>query len=214
MLSINKRLITSIILFIFFFFALKINFILLILLIFIFYQLFYEFYNIIKKIFYRKLSKIFFSLLLVLFFLFYLMQDVWIAISSNNFDTKLEFLIIVTICISSDIGGYIFGKIFKGKKLTKISPNKTYSGMYGSFILSIFITLIIFFKFMTIEKLIFIAIIFSTISQLGDLIISYLKRRAKLKDTGNLLPGHGGLLDRFDGLIFTIPIGLIFFKIL
>ena len=142
------------------------------------------------------------------------MQDVWIAISSNNFDTKLEFLIIVTICISSDIGGYIFGKIFKGKKLTKISPNKTYSGMYGSFILSIFITLIIFFKFMTIEKLIFIAIIFSTISQLGDLIISYLKRRAKLKDTGNLLPGHGGLLDRFDGLIFTIPIGLIFFKIL
>ena len=214
MLSINKRLITSIILFIFFFFALKINFILLILLIFIFYQLFYEFYNIIKKIFYKKLSKIFFSLLLVLFFLFYLMQDVWIAISSNNFDTKLEFLIIVTICISSDIGGYIFGKIFKGKKLTKISPNKTYSGMYGSFILSIFITLIIFFKFMTIEKLIFIAIIFSAISQLGDLIISYLKRRAKLKDTGNLLPGHGGLLDRFDGLIFTIPIGLIFFKIL
>ena len=214
MLSINKRLITSIILFIFFFFALKINFILLILLIFIFYQLFYEFYNIIKKIFYKKLSKIFFSLLLVLFFLFYLMQDVWIAISSNNFDLKLEFLIIVTICISSDIGGYIFGKIFKGKKLTKISPNKTYSGMYGSFILSIFITLIIFFKFMTIEKLIFIAIIFSAISQLGDLIISYLKRRAKLKDTGNLLPGHGGLLDRFDGLIFTIPIGLIFFKIL
>ena len=122
------------------------------------------------------------------------------------------FLFIIIVCIFTDIGGYIFGKTFKGPKLTKISPNKTYAGVIGSFLFSI-IAGLVFIKF--IEDIIFknddqliviLWILFiSLISQIGDLIISYFKRKAKLKDTGKILPGHGGLLDRIDGLIFVVP---------
>ena len=109
---------------------------------------------------------------------------------------------------------YIFGKIFKGPKLTKISPNKTYSGVFGSFLLSIMggIFLIKIFSInnivLSIKGILDISIIIfiiSLISQLGDLIISYFKRKAKVKDTGKILPGHGGLLDRIDGIIFVLP---------
>ena len=123
-----------------------------------------------------------------------------------------EFLFIITICIFTDIGGYIFGKIFKGPKLTKISPNKTYAGVLGSFLLSCIAGLIYLNYFGKKEftdsdhLIIFLSIIFiSLISQIGDLVISYFKRKAKLKDTGKILPGHGGLLDRIDGLIFVFP---------
>ncbi len=127
----------------------------------------------------------------------------------------LFFLFIVLICIFTDIGGYVFGKIFKGPKLTKISPNKTYSGVIGGFLLSLTASLIflqyidiVFFKNNTINILIGILFV-SLISQLGDLIISYFKRKAKLKNTGNILPGHGGLLDRIDGMIFVLPMVFI-----
>ena len=130
------------------------------------------------------------------------------------------FLFIVTICIFTDIGGYVFGKIFKGPKLTKISPNKTYSGVFGSFLLSIISGLIFFNYFGKREILnsdhlflILIILLISLISQIGDLIISYFKRKAKLKDTGKILPGHGGLLDRIDGLVFVMPIIYFFGKI-
>ena len=115
--------------------------------------------------------------------------------------------------MASDLGGYIFGKIFKGPKLTKISPNKTYSGAIGSIFFSIFIvsiTSIYFLNFLNL-KLIFVALITSIFCQLGDLLISFLKRKAKLKDTGNFLPGHGGILDRIDGIILGLPIGFITF---
>ena len=109
------------------------------------------------------------------------------------------------------MGGYIFGKIFKGPKLTKISPNKTYSGVVGSFLLSLVVG-IIFLEYTNKNlleeysiKISFGILFISLVSQLGDLIISYFKRKAKLKDTGNILPGHGGLLDRVDGMIFVIP---------
>jgi len=122
------------------------------------------------------------------------------------------FLFIICVCIFTDIGGYVFGKFLKGPKLTKISPNKTYAGVAGGFILSLIAGLIFLkvsedelFNSSTIDFLIFIFII-SLISQIGDLIISYFKRKAKIKDTGKFLPGHGGLLDRVDGLIFVIPI--------
>ena len=127
----------------------------------------------------------------------------------------LFFLFVILICIFTDIGGYVFGKIFKGPKLTKISPNKTYSGVIGGFLISLAMGL--FFlqytntdflgndRYKTLLGILFI----SFISQLGDLIISYFKRKAKLKNTGNILPGHGGLLDRIDGMIFVIPIVLI-----
>mgnify|MGYP001216823589 FL=1 len=130
------------------------------------------------------------------------------------------FLFIVTVCIFTDIGGYIFGKIFKGPKLTKISPNKTYAGVFGSFLLSLMAGLIYINYFgknqITNSDNLFIlfSILFiSLISQIGDLVISYFKRKAKLKDTGKILPGHGGLLDRIDGLVFVMPIIYIFSKI-
>jgi phosphatidate cytidylyltransferase len=117
-------------------------------------------------------------------------------------------LLIVIICVSTDVGGYMFGKILKGPKLTKLSPNKTYAGMIGGYLLSI-ISLIILTNFYFNEELqnkwfIFVIVI-STISQLGDIIISFFKRLSKIKDTGKIIPGHGGLLDRVDGMIFAFP---------
>ena len=120
---------------------------------------------------------------------------------------------IISICIATDIGGYIFGKFFKGKKLTKISPNKTYSGLMGSYVLAVIFNLLLFNNIFENNRIILVAIVISTISQLGDLFISLLKRKAKIKDTGVILPGHGGLLDRFDGLIFAIPIGILLFSL-
>ena len=121
------------------------------------------------------------------------------------------FLFIILICILTDLGGYTFGKIFKGPKLTKISPNKTYSGVVGSFLFSIVLG-ILFLGYIDnnlLEKdpirILLGILLISLISQLGDLIISYFKRKAKLKNTGNILPGHGGLLDRVDGMIFVVP---------
>ena len=128
---------------------------------------------------------------------------------NNNFRF---FLFLFKVCIFTDIGGYVFGKIFKGPKLTIISPNKTYSGVVGSFILSLIAGLIYLNYFdkkeiFDLEQSIVLLIILfiSLISQIGDLIISYFKRKAKLKDTGKILPGHGGLLDRIDGIIFVFP---------
>ena len=143
------------------------------------------------------------------------------------------FILILIICIFTDLGGYILGKIFKGPRLIKISPKKTYSGSLGGFVLSI-ISVIIYIKYTTIgeasyfnllvltnnnlviDKMFFLFILFiSLVSQIGDLIISYFKRLEKVKNTGKLLPGHGGLLDRIDGIIFAIPISyllIIFLK--
>ena len=125
----------------------------------------------------------------------------------------IYFLFIIIVCIFTDIGGYVFGKTFKGPKLTNISPNKTYAGVFGSFLFSI-IAGSIFIKYyvtfgsnITNDQFFILSLILfiSFISQIGDLIISYFKRKAKLKDTGKILPGHGGLLDRIDGLIFVLP---------
>ena len=130
------------------------------------------------------------------------------------------FILILIICIFTDLGGYIFGKIFKGPKLIRISPKKTYTGAIGGFTLSL-IASIIYVKYTAIgtifnlNTIYFLFILFiSLISQIGDLIISYFKRLAKVKDTGNLLPGHGGLLDRVDGIIFAIPVSYLLFNYL
>ena len=135
-----------------------------------------------------------------------------------NDGNNLEFfLCILIVCVSTDIGGYIFGKVFKGPKLTKISPKKTYSGVIGGYLISI----TLYYLFITLNygneinsnDFIFILLI-STISQLGDITISYFKRLSKIKDTGKILPGHGGLLDRIDGMIFAFPAAYIIFKII
>ncbi len=130
----------------------------------------------------------------------------------NIFDGDYWFFIFtLLICISTDIGGYIFGKLFKGPKLTKLSPNKTYSGMVGSYILTI--TILYFYLInsylirpidITLDLFIFIFLI-SSVSQIGDLIVSYFKRINKIKDTGKIIPGHGGILDRIDGMLFAFP---------
>ena len=114
----------------------------------------------------------------------------------------------IAVSVSTDIGGYVFGKIFKWKKLTKISPRKTISGVFGSYFLSI-VCLFIFYQFNQLFldysfKLFLITIIFSTAAQAGDLTISYFKRLEKIKDTGKILPGHGGIFDRIDGLMFVV----------
>ena len=139
----------------------------------------------------------------------------------TNVDNNVElFIYVLIICISTDLGGYIFGKIFKGPKLTKISPNKTYSGVIGSYLLSII--LIYFFinssYFPTTHGITFndfiLILLISTVSQFGDITISFFKRSSKIKDTGKIIPGHGGLLDRIDGMIFAFPVAYIIFKII
>ena len=131
----------------------------------------------------------------------------------------MYFLMFLFICIFTDIGGYIFGKLFKGPKLTKLSPKKTYAGVFGGYLFSI-IFMTLFFNYADyisqitnietsakeLSKNNFIlTIVISTISQLGDILISYFKRLSKIKDTGKIIPGHGGLLDRVDGMIFAFP---------
>jgi phosphatidate cytidylyltransferase len=131
---------------------------------------------------------------------------------------QIFFLYLISICFFTDIGGYAFGKIIGGRKLSKISPNKTISGTVGSFILSIIPLIIVLnFNYIDLEfsvlNIIFCLLI-SLTSQLGDLFISYIKRKAKIKDTGNLLPGHGGILDRVDGIIFAVPFSYFLLRLI
>ena len=178
-----------------------------------------EFYALISKILKKNILKDkFFRSIYKILSLFYLSGLVYLifAIESEHSNLKIYLLYSILIVIQSDIGGLVCGKIFKGKKLTKISPSKTISGSIGSFIFSIL--LIPFFYKGEIDQslpnILLITIIISLTSQLGDLFISLLKRRAKVKDTSDLLPGHGGVLDRIDGIIFAIPLGIILFIII
>ena len=164
----------------------------------------YEWHMMTKKKPYRIFGYIF------IFFSFY-------TIFKLRIDSDYYLLLfVIIICVSTDIGGYVFGNIFKGPRLTKFSPNKTYAGMIGGYLLSI-ISAIILINFNFGEEIpinwFFFVVIISTISQLGDIIISYFKRLSKIKDTGKIIPGHGGLLDRVDGMIFVFPISYLIFLI-
>jgi phosphatidate cytidylyltransferase len=163
-----------------------------------------------------KMNKNFFYKILGIFFLiisFYSIFKLRIEFDNNY----IYVLFVVLICVSTDIGGYLFGNFFKGPKLTKISPKKTYSGMIGSFLLPIILAYI-FFNFFsnkilynfTKEIIIFILLL-SLISQIGDIIVSYFKRKSNIKDTGNIIPGHGGILDRIDGMLFVFPFSYLIF---
>ncbi len=153
----------------------------------------YEWNKMVKKIEIKFLGTLF---LIFSFFSFYEISIAYI------------WIYVLLVCVSTDIGGYIFGKLFKGPKLTKISPNKTYSGMIGGYLLSlIFLSFYMNWINQTVNLEWFIVtILISTVSQIGDIIISYFKRLSKVKDTGKIIPGHGGLLDRIDGMIFAFPI--------
>ena len=200
MTNLQKRILTAfIILPLSLFFIIKGSYFLIFFLIFILFAGIHELYSVFNK----TKSIIFLSLILILSLLsiYYLREN-----------TKYFLYLVIVVSICSDIGGYVFGKIFKWKKLTKISPKKTISGVFGSYFLSIFGVFIfneIYFEnYLGLDtdinfRIFLIIIIFSTTAQVGDLIISYFKRLEKIKDTGKILPGHGGIFDRIDGLMFV-----------
>ena len=212
--ELNKRVITSFLLILLLIFAIKVSFFLFIVLFFTFCEIFYEFYYILNKIFKKHKVKLYLNLIFFLFYLTLCILIIWSNLNSKNDLNIIQIFLIISICVATDIGGYIFGNIFKGKKLTKISPKKTYSGMIGSYISSLIVSYVFFNNYFTIENLFIISLVISSVSQIGDLSISYLKRKSKMKDTGKILPGHGGLLDRFDGLILAVPFGYLFLNIL
>jgi phosphatidate cytidylyltransferase len=212
-IELKKRILTSILLLSLLITMYFYSFIMISALIIIAIIIWIEFYALISKIIRRNKSKdIFFRFMFKAMSLLYLFLFVYFVFVIESYypSLKLYLLYSVLVSILSDIGGLLFGKTFKGKKLTKISPNKTISGSIGSFLLSlllipIFYEKLIFYDLLTLTM---ITIVISFISQLGDLFISFLKRKAKVKDTSDLLPGHGGLLDRVDGIIFAAPIGI------
>ena len=216
--NIKKRILTSIILISLLIGMFYYSYIMIVSLIIITIISWIEFYALISKILKKNVLKDrFFRSLYKTLSLFYLSGLVYLifAIESDYPNLKIYLLYSVLIAILSDIGGLVCGKIFKGKKLTKISPNKTVSGSIGSFMFS---TLLIPFFYEThidqnLPNILLITIIISLTSQLGDLFISFLKRKAKVKDTSDLLPGHGGFLDRIDGIIFAIPLGIFLFTV-
>ena len=178
-----------------------------------------EFYALISKIIKKdqikdKLLRFFYKTLSLLYLsgLVYLI----LVIESDFISLKIYLFYSVLVAIMSDIGGLVFGKVFKGRKLSKVSPNKTISGAIGSFIFSISLIPIFYNDQINqnLQSMFLITIIISLTSQLGDLFISLLKRKAKVKDTSNILPGHGGFLDRIDGIIFAIPVGIYLFIII
>ena len=202
--ELQKRILSSIILIpVSFFFIIQGSFSFIFFLILIFLVTSFEWFKMTKN---NDLIRIF-----GLFFLFF---SFFSTIYLRQYIGLNFFLFLIIVCISTDIGGYIFGKIFKGPRLTKVSPKKTYTGVIGSFLTSLLFGLI-YIKYLGQKSrillesdLIFVILLIlfiSLISQVGDLIISYFKRKAKIKDTGKILPGHGGLLDRIDGMIFVFP---------
>jgi len=198
--NLQKRTLTSLVaLPLSIFFVVKGGYFLLFFLIFIFFAGIYEQFNVFKK----TSTRLFLSLLLIL-------SLYSIYFIGQNKPTFLYYIILISV--STDVGGYIFGKIFKWKKLSKISPKKTISGVFGSYLCSI-ISVVIFNNFFTLEGNVFIwTIIFSTVAQTGDLTVSYFKRKEKIKDTGKILPGHGGIFDRIDGLMFVAILAFVVVK--
>ena len=213
MSELNKRIITSLILFSILIFALT-NFLFFSLfLILLNYQILTEFNYLFKKIFKNKNFELFIFLILVLIYLFGFSSIIWFYLSINFESSKYLIIFLILISSATDIGGYFFGKLIGGKKITKISPKKTYSGLCGSFIISIIAGKLFYDKFddfilLDMNIIIFVLII-SSFSQIGDLAISLLKRKARIKDTGSILPGHGGILDRVDGILLAIPVSVI-----
>ena len=206
-----KRLLSSIILIpIAFFFIIKGSFFFTFFIVTCFLITLYEWHMMSKKKTYNIFGFIF------LIFSFY---SVYFIRNELDKHGLLIFISIVLVCVSTDIGGYVFGKLFKGPKLTKISPKKTYAGVFGGYFLSIIFTHLLInyselFKDQNFgrDEFVFVLII-STVSQVGDIIVSYFKRLSKIKDTGKLIPGHGGILDRIDGMLFAFPFYFIFYLI-
>ena len=209
MAEINKRIISSIFMFLILIASIYNAIILTLALLIILFEIYYEFFNLLKKIFTSSKIKLYLASLFVLIYVTSVILLTWQIAINYNYNNSLYLFIIITICVFSDIGGYIFGKTFKGKKLTSISPNKTYSGLIGAYLLSYVMVYFLYNSYLTLSFIAIYTFIISSISQIGDIFISFLKRKSRIKDTGILIPGHGGLLDRLDGIIFAIPFGVI-----
>mgnify|MGYP001342214807 FL=1 len=199
-----KRILSSIVLLpLIFFIVIEGSFLFVIFLVICFFISVLEWNNMSKKLKYKNFGLIF---LLISFLSIYNLR-------LNYNDNYIIFMYVIIICVSTDIGGYIFGKLFKGPKLTIYSPNKTIAGMLGGFVMSILAMHVLIYIYedqnFSIKLLAFVIFI-SVISQLGDITVSFFKRLAKIKDTGKIIPGHGGLLDRIDGMIFAFPFSNIF----
>ena len=215
--NLQKRILTSIIVFpLSIFFIIQGGNFLLCFLLIVFFAANYELFSVFSK----KIIILFLDLILFLslFSIYTLRHDsFYLNAPLNDQESFVLLMWVIILCICSDIGGYIFGKIFKWKKITKISPNKTLSGVLGSFIFSLFSVFIVDHVltsntvYFLQAKFYFLSIIFSLIAQTGDLIISFFKRLEKVKDTGKILPGHGGIFDRIDGLMFVLILATILY---
>ena len=202
--ELKKRILSSIVLIpIVFFWILKGSYFFFILLLLGFFISSYEWHSLSKN---KKYYIFGFIFLICSFFSMYQIRNV-----QDN--TYQMFIVILLICILTDIGGYAFGKLFKGPKLTTYSPNKTINGLIGSYILALSILPFLYHFKIFAQKNILLMIIFviliSTTSQIGDIIVSIFKRKSNIKDTGKIIPGHGGLLDRIDGMLFAFPVGYL-----
>tara|TARA_X000001036_G_scaffold353908_1_gene335383 strand:+ start:2781 stop:3431 length:651 start_codon:yes stop_codon:yes gene_type:complete len=167
-----------------------------------------EFFNLTKKILINSFTKIICNLFFITYVSIFCLFFVYFF---NFIELKLILFTLLLGCIASDVGGFVVGKTFKGPKLTKISPNKTISGSFGSTVFSVFVIFLLFYYFTNSlnYKIIIVGIVTSIACQIGDLFFSLCKRKAKVKDTGNFFPGHGGVLDRLDGIFFGLPLGFL-----
>ena len=206
--NLKSRLITSLILLTILFLIYNFNFILVYSLIVLGVMSILEFCKLSKNIFSNQLRKFFINTIFIIYILIFCLMFFFF---SNIEGLKIILYILLLGCIASDIGGYVFGKIFKGPKLTKISPNKTYAGSLGSIIFTLIVVILLFYysiQYLS-YKVVIISLVTTIFCQLGDLIFSFLKRKAKIKDTGAILPGHGGVLDRLDGIFLGVPLGYL-----
>ena len=213
-LELKKRIVTSILLLFLLYLMINYSYILIISLIIISVVTWIEFNSLIYKVFKKK--NLIIKFLFKLLSLIYLSSLFFLILYIETEQTHLKICLIYSILVSivTDIGGLLIGRTIKGKKLTKISPKKTISGSIGSFLFSLVLVPIFYNELLeyNLLYLIIITLLISLTSQVGDILISYLKRRAKVKDTSDILPGHGGFLDRIDGIIFALPIGILLFS--
>ena len=210
--DLKKRVVTSIILLFASILMIKFNFISIYILITLGTISIIEFLQISNKIFKKYYFKYFFNFLFIIYILFFCYL---FFIFINYLQLKIILFTLIFGCVASDIGGFVIGKIFKGPKLTKISPKKTYTGALGSIIFSSVTISASFYLFTNnfLYSFLIVSVLTSISCQIGDLFFSFLKRKARLKDTGSLLPGHGGILDRIDGILFGVPLGFVYLSL-
>ncbi len=216
--ELKKRLYTSVILFFLLMMMYFYSYVLIIGVILISIITWIEFYALVSKIYIKnkikdKLLRFIYKTLSLLYL--FILTFIILYVEAIRPDLKIIIIYSLLVSILSDLGGLFFGKIFKGPKLIKISPKKTISGSIGAFASSILLIPFfnVFLENYGFTLLIVITLLISLTSQSGDLFISFVKRKAKVKNTSDLLPGHGGFLDRIDGIIFAIPVGFLLFKI-